>query len=97
VTDHDIGDILNDLPEATFNDTEAERQFRLVEEIVVEEMNARLAMGDTTDTQQGVKKIAHLITDGILWRFELKERTSDHPLYRSDSRNRDHKKKGSGK
>ncbi len=47
-------------------------------------MNARLAMGDTTDTQQGVKKIAHLVTDGILWRFELKERRSDHPLYKSD-------------
>ena len=53
--DNDIGEILNELPDATFSDAEAERQFRLVEEIVVEELNARLEVGDTTDTQQAVR------------------------------------------
>jgi hypothetical protein len=63
------------------NDPASEACFPSLVEVIAEELRARLAIGDPTETAEGISRLAELVADSLLDAFEVKQRPADKPRY----------------
>ena len=61
-------------------DPESEGCYAALRDSILEELAARMAVGDDPRTQEGQKALSELIADRVLDGFSVRERTS--PRYR---------------
>jgi hypothetical protein len=69
------------VPELIRNDPESEACFPALSEVIADELFARIAVKDRLETAEDAAKVAGLIADGVLERFEVRERTADKPRH----------------
>jgi hypothetical protein len=70
-----------ELPDLLRNDPESEACFAPLSEVIAEELFARIAVRDRLETAEDAAEVANLIADGVLERFQVRERPEDEPRH----------------